>query len=303
MPELPDVTIYVERLRALIGGHTLEGVRLAGPFWLRSYDPPLSEVAGRRVEGVRRLGKRIVLELGDELYLVLHLMVAGRLRWRPRGAPVPKKIGLGAFDFDVGSLIATEAGTKKRASLHALRGSAALAEHDRGGLEPLDATLTAFREALQRENRTLKRVLTDPRLFSGIGNAYSDEILHGARLSPVRRSQSLGADESERLYLATRRTLSEWTERLRLEVGAGFPEKVTAFREDFAVHGRYGQPCPVCKTRVQRIRYAENEVNYCPRCQTDNKVLADRSLSRLLRGDWPKSIEELEERDRSRGRD
>ena len=302
MPELPDVTIYVERLNAFVAGRRLLGVRLAGPFWLRSYDPPIRDVAGLVVEEVRRLGKRIVIALEGELYLVMHLMIAGRLRWLAQGAPVPKKVGLGALDFDGGSLIVTEAGTKKRASLHVVRGGQALKSFDRGGLEPLEATAAEFSQALIIENRTLKRVLTDPRLFSGIGNAYSDEILHRARLSPVQRSQALDTAEVQRLYDATRQVLLDWTERLRGETGDGFPGKVTAFREDFAVHGRYGQPCPVCQTRVQRIRYAENEVNYCPRCQTGGKVLADRSLSRLLKSDWPKSIEELEERDRSRGR-
>jgi len=296
MPELPDVVVYVERIEALCKGRVLERVRLASPFLLRSFDPPLSASFGRRLEGARRLGKRIVLDLGEELFLVVHLMVAGRLRWRERGASVPGKVGLCAFDFEHGSLVLTEASSKKRASLHLIRGEAALAELHRGGIEPLAATLAEFGDALQRENRTLKRALTDPRLVSGIGNAYSDEILHRARLSPVRRTDQLRGGDIERLYDATREVLVEWTDRLRAEVGEGFPEKVTAFRDGMAVHGRYKKPCPVCGTAVQRIRFAENEVNYCPRCQTEGKLLADRALSRLLKSDWPRSIDELEER-------
>jgi formamidopyrimidine-DNA glycosylase len=296
MPELPDVTVYVERIRALFAGQRLERIRVASPFVLRSAVPPLSEAFGRTLEDVSRIGKRIVLELSGDHFLVVHLMIAGRLRLRELGAPVPKKVGLLAFDFESGSLLFTEASSKKRASLHLVAGRTALAEFHRGGTEPMQATFDEFVAALTRENRTLKRALTDPRLLSGIGNAYSDEILFTARLSPVKRSQQLSKAELERLYVATRETLELWTERLRVEVGAGFPEQVTAFRDGMAVHGRYKEPCPVCGTAVQRIRHADNEINYCPRCQTEGKVLADRSLSRLLRGDWPRSIEELEER-------
>jgi formamidopyrimidine-DNA glycosylase len=296
VPELPDVAVYVERLTALVVGEPIEKVRIASPFVLRSYEPPIESVTGKRVTGVRRIGKRIVLELEGELFLVMHLMIAGRFRWRERGAAIPKKLGLLAFDFPEGSLLMTEAGTKKRASLHVVRGAEALSEFDRGGVEPLETDFPGFREALLRENHTLKRALTDPRLLSGIGNAYSDEILHRAQLSPVQRTAQLGDDELERLFAAAREVLTKWTERLRAEAGDGFPEKVTAFREGMAVHGRYRKPCPVCGTLVQRIRYADNETNYCPRCQTGGRVLADRALSRLLKGDWPRRIEELEER-------
>jgi formamidopyrimidine-DNA glycosylase len=296
MPELPDVVVYVERIAALCKGRVLERVRIARPFLLRSVDPPLQAVFGRELTGTRRLGKRIVLEFGDELFLIVHLMIAGRLRWRDAQAKIPAKVGLAAFDFEHGTIVFTEASTKKRASLHVVQGESALAEHHRGGVEPLEASLSEFAEALRRENRTLKRALTDPRLVSGIGNAYSDEILHRARLSPVRRTDQLREQDVERLFDATQRVLVEWTERLRAEAASGFPEKVTAFREGMAVHGRYQQPCPACGTAVQRIRFAENEVNYCPRCQTEGKLLADRALSRLLKSDWPRSIEELEER-------
>ena len=295
MPELPDIVVYLECLQRRIVGKPLEKVRLLSPFLLRSVEPPLSEVVGRRVIGLRRLGKRIVFALEEDLFLVLHLMIAGRLHWKPRGAKPPGKIGLAAFDFPDGTLLLTEAGTKRRASLHCVRGEAELARHNPGGLEVLDADESQFRAALTRENHTLKRALTDPRLFSGIGNAYSDEILHRARLSPLAQSLRLTAEEIERLYDATRETLTSWLERLRREVGDGFPAKVTAFRPDFAVHGKYDQPCPVCGTMVQHIVYAENETNYCPRCQTAGKVLADRSLSRLLKDDWPRTIEELEQ--------
>jgi formamidopyrimidine-DNA glycosylase len=295
MPELPDIVVYLERLRPRVQGQKLERVRLANPFLLRSVEPPLSEAYGRTVVELRRLGKRIVFALDPDLFLVLHLMIAGRLHWKPKGAKPPGKVGLAAFDFPTGTLTLTEAGTKRRASLHLVRGEAELAQHSRGGLEVLDATTEQFRAALERENHTLKRALTDPRLFSGIGNSYSDEILHRARLSPMTLTQRLSAAEITRLFQATRVTLLEWTDRLRQEVGDGFPERVTAFRQGMAVHGRFGQPCPVCGTAVQRIRYAENETNYCPRCQTEGKVLADRSLSRLLKDDWPRSIEELEE--------
>lgn len=297
MPELPDVTVYVEALRRAIGGATLERVRLASPFVLRSVAPPLSAASGRRVQEIRRVGKRIVIRLDPDLFLVIHLMIAGRLRWSGEaGAKIPARIGLAGFDFDTGTLVFTEASTRKRASLHLVEGEAALLEHDRGGLEVLDADLPAFAAALGRESHTLKRSLTDPRLFSGIGNAYSDEILHAAQLSPMKLSTRLDDDEIRRLYEATRETLVSWTDRLRQQAGSGFPEKVTAFREGMAVHGRYGQPCPRCGGRVARIVYAENEANYCPRCQTEGRLLADRALSRLLKDDWPKTADELEQR-------
>ncbi len=295
MPELPDVVVYLERLEALIGGQVLERVRIASVFVVRSYDPPISALEGKRVVGFRRIGKRLVVELEGDLFLVIHLMIAGRLVLRDPGAPIPKRLGLAAFDFAKTTVLFTEAGTTKRASLHVVRGQAALAPFSRGGVEPLEASLEEFAVALARESHTVKRSLTDPRLFSGIGNAYSDEILLRARLSPVKLTSRLTAEEIARLYDATRSTLLEWVDRLRREAGEGFPEKVTAFRPEMAVHGKYGAPCPVCGTKVQRIRYASNEVNYCPRCQTEGKVLADRGLSRLLHGDWPKSIDELEE--------
>jgi formamidopyrimidine-DNA glycosylase len=294
MPELPDVTVYLEALEGRVLGRRLERVRLASPFLLRSVEPPLSEVEGKRTIQLRRLGKRIVLGLEDELFLVLHLMIAGRLRWRERGAALPGRLGLAAFDFEAGTLLLTEAGTKKRASLHVVRGETDLARHDPGGLEVLESDLDAFRNALQAENHTLKRALTDPRLFSGIGNAYSDEILHAARLSPLAMTLRLSDEEIARLHAAVRSTLEAWTERLRRETGTGFPEKVTAFREGMAVHGRFREPCPACGSPVQRIVYAENETNYCARCQTGGKLLADRALSRLLKDDWPRTIEELE---------
>jgi formamidopyrimidine-DNA glycosylase len=296
MPELPDVDLYVERLAARVVGTRLEGIRLSGVSLLRSVEPPLSEAAGRRVTGVRRLGKRIVVALEGDLFLVLHLMIAGRLRWRPRGAKLPGRNALAGFDFERGTLVLTEASHRKRARLHLVRGEAALAEHDPGGLEPLEAGLAAFGEALRRENHTLKRALTDPRLFSGIGNAYSDEILHRARLSPVKQTRRLSEQQVARLHRATRDTLADWRERLRAEAGNGFPEKVTAFRAGMAVHGRYREPCPDCGSPVQRIVYAENETNYCATCQTGGRLLADRALSRLLRADWPRTLEELEER-------
>jgi formamidopyrimidine-DNA glycosylase len=299
MPELPDVVLYVEALTRHVRGQPLERVRLASPFVLRTVDPPLGEVEGRRVLELRRMGKRIVLELEDDLFVVVHLMIAGRLSWKPRGAKVPGKRGLAAFDFPTGTLLLTEASTKKRASLHVVRGEAALRAFDRGGLEVLESDRAAFESALLRESRTLKRALTDPRIFSGIGNAYSDEILHRARLSPVSLTSRLDAAERERLRVAAREVLTEWTQRLRDETGEGFPEKVTAFRPGFAVHGRHGQPCPDCGSPVQRIVFAENETNYCALCQTGGRLLADRALSRLLRSDWPRSLEELEElRDR-----
>jgi formamidopyrimidine-DNA glycosylase len=302
VPELPDVVVYVERLAARICGARLESVRLASPFLLRTVTPPLSETTGKLVRDVRRLGKRIVISLEGELHLVFHLMIAGRLHWRRAQAPVPRKVGLAAFDFPSGALLLTEAGGKRRASLHLVRGSAALAAFDRGGLEVLETDLAGFRTALRRESHTLKRALTDPTLFSGIGNAYSDEILHRARLSPLALTGKLTEGEVGALFRATRATLSEWIERLRREAGEDFPEKVTAFRDGMAVHGRFGAPCPVCSSPVQRIVYAANEANYCAQCQTNGKLLADRALSRLLKGDWPRTLEELEERRSSQRR-
>lgn len=304
MPELPDITVYLEALERRVCGEPLTKVRLASPFVLRTFDPPISAAQGRKVLGLRRLGKRIAFALEGpsaasgraELFLVLHLMVSGRLRWLAPGAKIPAKLGLAALDFPAGTLLLTEASTKKRASLHLVRGEAGLAAFSRGGLEVLEADLAAFRAALARESHTLKRSLTDPTLFSGIGNAYSDEILHRARLSPVQLTKNLSDEESARLFEACKGTLREWTERLRAEVGEGFPEKVTAFHEQMAVHGRYRKPCPVCGSPVLRIAYAENETNYCARCQTGGKVLSDRSLARLLRDDWPKTIDELEEK-------
>jgi formamidopyrimidine-DNA glycosylase len=301
VPELPDVTVYLEALAPRIVGARLERVRLLTPFLLRSVDPPVSAVAGTTVTGLRRIGKRLVIALEGELFLVLHLMIAGRLHWKEAGARPPGKIGLAAFDFSTGTLTMTEAGTKKRASLDVVRGETALAAHDPGGIEVLDADLVAFRDALANENHTLKRVLTDPRVFSGIGNAYSDEILHRARLSPVKLSQALDEDELRRLHEATRVVLTEWIDRLRREAGEDFPEGVTAFRPDMAVHGRYGKPCPICGAPVQRIVYADNETNYCARCQTGGRMLADRSLSRLLHSDWPKTLDEWEARRRPVG--
>ena len=296
MPELPDVVVYLEALERRVLGRRLEGVRLASPFVLRSVDPPVSALAGRHVLSLRRMGKRLVLGLEDDLFIVIHLMIAGRLRWAAAGAKAPGKIGLAAFDFEAGSLLLTEAGSKRRASLHLVAGESGLAAFERGGLEPLDAEEAEFVRRLRLENHTLKRALTDPRLFSGIGNAYSDEILHRARLSPLRLTSRLSEEDAARLYHATRSVLTEWTERLRRETGQGFPGKVTAFRDGMAVHGRFRQPCPVCGAPIQRIRYAENETNYCPVCQTEGRLLADRGLSRLLREDWPRSLEELEER-------
>lgn len=295
MPELPDVTIYVERLCARVVGQRLDRVRLGSPFVLRSVAPPLSAVEARTVRRVTRVGKRIVITVDGERSLVIHLMIAGRLRWREAKASLPKRRGLAAFDFGNGTLLFTEEGSKRRASLHVVGSAAELAAHDRGGLEPLDATLAQFREALVRENHTVKRALTDPRLFSGIGNAYSDEILHAARLSPMKLTQRMNEPEIGRLHAATSETLELWTVRLRKKVGEGFPEKVTAFHGDMAVHGRYGQPCPVCLAPVQRIVYASNEANYCARCQTGGRLLSDRSMSRLLKSDWPRSLDELEQ--------
>jgi formamidopyrimidine-DNA glycosylase len=295
VPELPNIVVYLEALATRIVGQPLERVRLASPFLLRSFDPPLSAVEGRRVVALRRIGKRIVIALEGDLHLVLHLMIAGRLRWKAPGEKLPGKVGLAAFDFPNGTLILTEQGTKKRASLYLVRGEGALDDFDKGGLEVLEADAATFRSALLAENHTLKRALTDPRILSGIGNAFSDEILHRARLSPVQTVNRLSEDEIERLYQATRTILTEWTDLLREETGEGFPEKVTAFHPRMAMHGRYGKPCPDCGTTVQRIVYADNETNYCPRCQTGGRLLADRSLSRLLHGDWPKTIDELED--------
>jgi formamidopyrimidine-DNA glycosylase len=296
VPELPEIATYLHALRPRVVGERLERLRIASPFLLRSADPPARALTGRRVLDVQRLGKRIVLAFEDDYFAVLHLMIAGRLHWKPPGAPIPRRSGLAAFDFPGGTLLVTEAGTKHRASLHLVRGAAALAAHDPGGLDVQTATLPQFRAALGRESHTLKRVLTDPRTFDGIGNAYSDEILHRARLSPLKLTPQLAPEESERLFWATRETLGAWIERLRTETGAGFPEKVTAFREGMAVHGRFRQPCPVCGSPIQRIRYAENEVNYCATCQTGGRLLADRSLSRVLKADWPRSLEEWEGR-------
>ena len=296
MPEIPDIVVYIESLEQRVLGQALERVRVANPFLLRTFEPPISATNGKIVRELRRLGKRIVFCLDDDLFLVLHLMIAGRLHWKPCGSRLQGKIGLAALDFPVGALTLTEAGTKRRASLHLVRGEADLAAHDPGGLEVLDATAAQFRAAIIRENHTLKRALTDPRLFSGIGNAYSDEILHRAGMSPLSMTQKLTQSETDHLLRAVQETLLEWIDRLRKEAAGAFPEKVTAFRPGMAVHGRFGQPCPKCRTAVQRIIYAENETNYCPRCQTNGKVLADRSMSRLLKADWPKSIEELEER-------
>ena len=294
MPELPDVAVYVEALRARILGRPLVAIRIGSPFLLRSVDPPLQELIGRIVRDVERLGKRIVIALDGDLFLVVHLMIAGRLHWTPHGGKPGRRASLATFEFGSGTLTLTEAGTKRRASLYLVRGRDALASHDRGGLEVSSASLSQFAARLKAENHTLKRSLADPRLFSGIGNAYSDEILHRARLSPVKLSGRLSDEEVRRLFDATRSTLAESTERLRAEAGDDFPENVTAFRAEMAVHGKFGQPCPVCGTAVQRIRYADNETNYCPRCQTEGKLLADRALSRLLKGEWPASIDEWE---------
>jgi formamidopyrimidine-DNA glycosylase len=302
MPELPDIEDYLAALRPRMIDATLQRVRIAWFSLLRTFDPPVDALEGQRVLEVHRIGKRLVFGLEDELFAVLHLMIAGRLRWVEYGAKIPGRIGMAAFDLSVpgdpeapgGSLVLTEAGTKRRASLHVVRGRDALAEHDRGGLEPIGASLEAFAERLRVENRTLKRALTDPRRFSGIGNAFSDEILHAAGLSPVKRTAQLKDDELARLHTATQEVLSVWVSRLRDATGDGFPVKVTAFRPEFAVHGKHGQPCPICDTEVQRIRYADNETNYCPRCQTGGKLLADRSLSRLLKDDWPRTIDQLE---------
>ena len=296
MPELPDLTVYLDFLQANVVGLTLETIRVASPFVLRTADPPLSAAEGKRVLGMRRSGKRLIFALEDDLFLTIHLMIAGRFRWKEKGAAIVGKIGLAAFDFDNGTLLLTEASQKKRAAIHLLRGEPAVADFDRGGLEPLEASLDEFRARLLAGNHTVKRALTDPDLFSGIGNAYSDEILHRARISPVRLTHSLAQGDVDVLFNATRDVLQEWIQRLRAEARGGFPEKVTAFRKDMAVHGKYNEPCPVCGTLVQRIVHAENESNYCPTCQTGGKLLADRALSRLLKQDWPRTIEELEAR-------
>jgi len=298
VPELPDILLYLHALTPRVVGHRAERVRLASPFLLRSINPPLSEVEGKTIVALHRLGKRIVFELDGELFLILHLMIAGRLRWKDAGARIPGKIGLFALDFSHGTLILTEAGTRRQASLFLVRGRTALTEHDPGGINVLEIDLDAFVRALRQDNHTLKRALTDPHLFSGIGNAYSDEILHAARLSPFKQTGSLSGDEVRRLYESTRSTLMRWIERLQRETGGAFPEKVTAFREGMAVHGRYREPCPDCGGPVQRIVYAANEANYCPACQTGGRLLADRALSRLLREDWPRTLDELERRRR-----
>jgi formamidopyrimidine-DNA glycosylase len=296
MPELPDIVVYVEALRSHVVGRTLERYRSPSPFLLRSVDPPIDEIVGRRVDGVRRMGKRIVIAFEGDLFAVLHLMIAGRLRWKKAGAKLPGKIGLAAFDFATGTLLLTEAGSRKRASLHLARGKAGVARHDPGGLEVLDSDPAAFRAALSRRSHTLKRALTDPRILSGIGNAYSDEILHRARLSPFKLTGKVDEEEATRLYLACREVLDEWVERLRGEAAGRFPEKVTAFRDEMAVHGKYREPCPDCGNPVQRVVYAANEANYCATCQTGGKLFADRALSRLLGRDWPRTLEELESR-------
>jgi formamidopyrimidine-DNA glycosylase len=298
MPELPDIELYLSALGRRIAGRRLVAIRVQGPSWLRSVDPPVGEAAGRRVVGLRRLGKRIVIELEGELFVVLHLMIAGRLQWQDGEAPPARGRSKdpGALVFENGTLRVTEAGTRKRATLHLVRGEAALAEHDPGGLEPLAASRDAFAARLRDRNHTVKRALTDPHVFAGIGNAYSDEILHAARMSPFKQTQKLTDAEIERLHAATRAVLAEWTERLRAQAGDAWPKKVTAFRPEMAVHGKYRAPCPACGAPVQRIAYADNEANYCARCQTEGRLLADRALSRLLHDDWPKTLDELEER-------
>jgi formamidopyrimidine-DNA glycosylase len=295
VPELPDIVVYLEALERRVLGEVVRGVRITSPAVLRTYDPPYDAPVGHRVESLQRVGKRIVFGFDDDLYLVIHLMVAGRLRWEPPKKPIPKKVGLAAIDFDPGTLILTEQGTHKRAGIWLSRGFEGVAALDRGGVEPLEVGDEEFGAALKAENRTLKRALTDPRIFSGIGNSYSDEILWAARMSPVKRTSQLTDEEVADLRRAVVESLTEWTDRLRDEVGEDWPTKVTAFRDDMAVHGKFGQPCPRCGSKVQRIVHADNETNYCATCQTEGKLLADRSLSRLLKDDWPKTIEELEE--------
>jgi len=294
MPELPDVELYLHALRPRLLGKTLQGVRIASPFLLRSVDPPVDQVTGTSVLGLQRLGKRIVLGFEDDLFMVIHLMIAGRFRWKPPGHEIPRRMGLAAFDFDDGTLLLTEASKKKRAALHLCRGEGALREHDPGGIEPLEIDFASFVAALRERNHTVKRALTDPRIFSGIGNAYSDEILHRAKLSPLIWTRRLTEEQLERLHVATRDVLSEWLARLIEQHGEAFPEKVTAFRPEMAAHGKYGRPCPTCGDPIQRIVFAQRETNYCATCQTSGKLLADRALSRLLKGDWPRSVEELE---------
>ena len=294
MPELPDVTVYIDALKPRILGHEIRGARAMNPFVLRTVAPPLSAVVGKRVRSISRLGKRIVIGTDDAVFVVIHLMIAGRLRWREGGKTIAGKLAQAAFDFEKGTLYLTEAGSKRRASIHVVEGAEALSQFDRGGLEVLDADIAEFAARLRGENHTLKRSLTDPRLFSGIGNAYSDELLHRAKMSPLQLTSRLTDDQIAQLFEATKATLIDWTDRLRTEVGEGFPEKVTAFRDGMAVHGRYKLPCPVCGSPVQRIRYADNETNYCARCQTGGRLLADRAMSRLLKQDWPRSIDELE---------
>ncbi len=294
MPELPDIALYLHALEPRVLGQPIERLRVASPFLVRTVDPPVAAVEGRRVAGLRRVGKRIVFALDGDLFVVLHLMIAGRLRWRDRGAAIPGKVGLAALDFPAGCAILTEAGSRRQASLHVVSGAAGVAALDPGGLEVLESDLPAFAERLTRENHTVKRALTDPHIFSGIGNAYSDEILHAARLSPMKLTAGLSAEEIARLREATVATLTSWIDRLRVDAGDRFPEKVTAFRDGMAVHGRYGQPCPTCGAPVQRIVYARNEANYCAVCQTGGRLLSDRALARLLRDDWPKTLEEME---------
>jgi formamidopyrimidine-DNA glycosylase len=296
MPELPEILLYIHALEQRIVGQPLQQIRIASPSLLKTFDPPVSALNGKTVRAIRRLGKRIVFDFDDDVHVVIHLMIAGRFQWKPRGIAIPKKLGQAAFDFPEGTLLLTEAGTKKRASLHVVRGEANVQAQGRGGIEPLEISLVQFSEALTRENRTLKRALTDPRIFSGIGNAHSDEILFLARLSPVQLTRNLNAQEIERLYEATRASLNEWVGILLEETGDGFPTKVTAFHPRMRVHGRYHEPCVVCGAPIQRIVYASNETNYCANCQTEGRLLADRALSRLLKSDWPKSLEDLEER-------
>lgn len=299
MPELPDITAYINALESRVLGRPLQCVRISSPFLLRTVDPDISEVDGHTVTALRRIGKRIVIGLDNDIWLVLHLMIAGRLHWRDPGAKLSGRQNLASFDFPEGSLVLTEAGSTRRASLHVVRGDAALAEIDPGGIEVFESDLETFRNALTVENRTLKRALTDPRIISGIGNAYSDEILHAAKLSPILQTQKLKDDEWERLYDATRATLQTWIDRLKEESDKRFPEKVTAFRSEMAVHGRFGKPCPECGEKIQRIRYADNETNYCAQCQTEGRLLADRSLSRIMKSDWPRTLAELEALKRS----
>ncbi len=302
MPELPDIELYLHALRPRIAGHTLEKIRLASPFLVRSFERPIDHAFGKKVVALRRLGKRLVWQLDDDLFLIIHLMIAGRFKWLDRGAKLPGKVGLAAFDFDNGALILTEAGSQRRASLYLVKGEKAVEDHDPGGLEVLTSTVEAFGKALTRENHTLKRALTDPHLLSGIGNAYSDEILHAAKMSPMLLTSKLTPGQIESLHAHAIGVLTKWRDDLIAEAGGKFPEKVTAFREGMAAHGRYGKPCPVCGTPIQRIQYATNEANYCPTCQTGGKLLADRGLSRLLKDDWPKSLEELEQYKSSRAR-